>query len=449
MTRSGPARRARSARRRVLLLNPPGSKPYARDLFLSGEFDPELRLPPEELALASGVLARAGFTELFVVDAVAEKLSPQACLARSREIAPDAIVFMTSAASYAEDAALAARLKSLPGAPTMVGIGDVYRDMQDLAFGIHAHLDAMLLDPASDALARVLEDPSRPVDGALARVGGAIIGGRRAAPRGRWLRALPRWDLFPLGRYQAPFLGGGPLATIAGEYGCAYLCSYCPMSSVGHRVGEVDDFVVEARALAKLGVRKLFVRDQSFGLDRARTLRLLAAWKSEGLGQSWIASTRADLCDEPLLRAMKDAGCVAVQIGVDSGDDEVLRVLKKNTTLAQARAAAAAARAAGLSSWGLFVLGLGVDTADSADRTLKAARELPFDRVTVSVDAQRHGTGFRKELLIKGLVPPEAMPPEVPTSASVWQGRLGISNADVFERYQRQRAREPRAGAPV
>ena len=133
---------------------------------------------------------------------------------------------------------------------------------------------------------------------------------------------------------------------------------------------------------------------------------------------------------------MKRAGAGAVGFGIDSGDDEVLRASKKTTTAAQARSAVAAARKAGLKVWGSFVLGLPVDTRETVEKSLAFARSLKLDRVDYRVDSARKSVSYRRELLVKGLVPPESMPPDTPTSTSVWQGRLGISNADVAQYHE-------------
>ncbi len=406
-----------------------------RDCFLAAETHGDYLPPPVDLALLSG--GAAAFAETSVLDAVAERLSPKTSLARAAGKKPDAVVFLTSGRTYDEDSRFLTGLREKLPKARFIGLGDMYRDVGALAFSLQPFLDAVITDLSAADLRSFLERRGDgPLEGFLFRGAERLVSPPHRRHFGTWSPKAPAWNLFPLGRYALPLAPGGPAAALVSDFGCPYPCGYCPVSAMGHRLRPIEDVLEEARTLRALGVKAVLIADQTFGAHSTRTMTLLDGLARQGPGFSWAAWTRVDLAQENLLSAMKRAGAGAVGFGIDSGDDEVLRASKKTTTAAQARSAVAAARKAGLKVWGSFVLGLPVDTRETVEKSLAFARSLKLDRVDYRVDSARKSVSYRRELLVKGLVPPESMPPDTPTSTSVWQGRLGISNADVAQYHE-------------
>ena len=77
------------------------------------------------------------------------------------------------------------------------------------------------------------------------------------------------------------------------------------------------------------GVRHVFFFDDTFTLDRPRVMELCQAMIDKQLGITWKTETRVDLVDPELLALMKEAGCVSISFGIESGSDRVLKVIEK------------------------------------------------------------------------------------------------------------------------
>jgi radical SAM superfamily enzyme YgiQ (UPF0313 family) len=71
-----------------------------------------------------------------------------------------------------------------------------------------------------------------------------------------------------------------------------------------------------------------------------------------------------------LLRTIKRAGCVAVNFGVESGDDQILRVIKKGVSAAHVTRALEWAKEAGLRTACNFTLGFPRETPRELENTL-------------------------------------------------------------------------------
>jgi radical SAM superfamily enzyme YgiQ (UPF0313 family) len=120
------------------------------------------------------------------------------------------------------------------------------------------------------------------------------------------------------------------------------------------------------------------INDESFGFNRDRAENLLdlmvANEKLRSIPKT--ASLRANSVDVHLMKRMKEAGFSYVDFGIESGDPEILKRIRKGITLDVARRAVACARAAGLRVGGNFILGHPGETPATARKTIRFAVEL-------------------------------------------------------------------------
>jgi radical SAM superfamily enzyme YgiQ (UPF0313 family) len=94
---------------------------------------------------------------------------------------------------------------------------------------------------------------------------------------------------------------------------------------------------------------------------------------------------------------MRQAGCISVDFGVESGSEEILGRLGKNTTKDQARKAFQHCRALGLSTRAFFMIGTPWETPQTVEETISFAKEL---RPTISLfflAVPYPGTALREE----------------------------------------------------
>jgi radical SAM superfamily enzyme YgiQ (UPF0313 family) len=187
------------------------------------------------------------------------------------------------------------------------------------------------------------------------------------------------------------------------DYGCPYPCTFCVIGTLGFATRPLDDVLEELRFLKRLGVKDLFVMDQTFGIQRKRGLDLCERMVAEDFGFGWTTYARPDLADGELLAAMARAGCHTVMMGVESPDDAVLEHYRKGYRSDAVRQAFDRARRLGLRTVGTFILGLPEESEATVARTVDYAIELGMDFASFNVAVPRFGTPFRGEALDKGL----------------------------------------------
>jgi len=162
--------------------------------------------------------------------------------------------------------------------------------------------------------------------------------------------------------------------------GCPYECEFC---SVIENFGRgfrflSDDAAVELiRHTIRGNGKRIFFGDDIFAANRARTVRLLERLLSEGVKMPrWFAQVRVETAqDRELLRLMKRANCSMVFVGLESVNEETLKLFKKHSTLEKNRQAIAAFNDAGIRVHGMFVLGSDADTPETLCETLEFARK--------------------------------------------------------------------------
>jgi len=162
--------------------------------------------------------------------------------------------------------------------------------------------------------------------------------------------------------------------------GCPYECEFCSVIENfgrGFRFLSDDAAVALIRHTIQLNGKRIFFGDDIFAANRARTSRILERLLVEGVRMPrWFAQVRVETAqDRELLRLMKRANCAMVFVGLESVNEETLKLFKKHVTLEKNRAAIAAFNEAGIRVHGMFVLGSDADTSQTLTETLQFARD--------------------------------------------------------------------------
>jgi len=161
--------------------------------------------------------------------------------------------------------------------------------------------------------------------------------------------------------------------------GCPYECEFCSVIENfgrGFRFLDDDSALALVRHTIRLNGKPIFFGDDIFAANRARTTRLLERLLAEGIKMPrWFAQVRVETAqDRELLKLMKRANCAMVFIGLESVNEETLKLFNKHSTLEKNRRAIAAFEEAGIRVHGMFVLGSDADTPETLRETLEFAR---------------------------------------------------------------------------
>jgi radical SAM superfamily enzyme YgiQ (UPF0313 family) len=162
--------------------------------------------------------------------------------------------------------------------------------------------------------------------------------------------------------------------------GCPARCTFCANYVTGRRFRfrSAASVVAELNAYhQRCGATFFPFWDDALTADTGRLFELCRAMQ-EGIDfpLGWSAITRATMVKPELLRAMRQAGLVAVNFGVESGDDDILRAIKKGITTAHVVRALEWAKAEGLRTACNFMLGFPQESPAALERTLRFMEQI-------------------------------------------------------------------------
>ena len=176
----------------------------------------------------------------------------------------------------------------------------------------------------------------------------------------------------------------GKVATVFSTRGCPYGCIYCGSHNIfGRKIRyrPVEDVVDEITELRNTyGVRGIYFCDDLFTLDKQWVLDFCQELTRRLPGQiKWGCQTRIDAVHLDILRTMKDAGCVQVDFGVESGSQRILKILSRKTPKEKILQAFRTAQSVGLRTCATFIIGSPEEQADDLEQSFQLAKELRAD----------------------------------------------------------------------
>ncbi len=164
----------------------------------------------------------------------------------------------------------------------------------------------------------------------------------------------------PIAEYVIPHFKN-PYVSIYSSRGCPSRCIYClwPQTFSGRtmRVRSPQNVYEEVKWIVDNipEMRELSFDDDTFTADRKHAREVAGLIKS--LGISWTINARANT-DYDTLKTLREAGLRHVVVGFESGNDQILKNIKKGVTVAQAVQFTKDCKKLGLSIHGAFIMGL-------------------------------------------------------------------------------------------
>ena len=193
--------------------------------------------------------------------------------------------------------------------------------------------------------------------------------------------------------------------------GCPFECTFCASKKVWKRhvrFRSPENVVEEIKHVHdKHGTKFFYFVDDTFTLDKNRTKKICELLVETDLDISWICDTRVDTIDEELLWLMKESGCVRVKIGVESGSERILKMVKKRITKKQVKEVVALIKQVGIDLTVYLMIGFPTETEEEMQETLDFAIELEPTYYSLSILAPYPGTEIYDDIIRKGIALPK------------------------------------------
>jgi radical SAM superfamily enzyme YgiQ (UPF0313 family) len=172
---------------------------------------------------------------------------------------------------------------------------------------------------------------------------------------------------------------------LAMSRGCVYWCEFCctvRMHGRKYRMRSAQNVVDELEYLYKTyGKTKFTFCDDAFTVDQPRVEELCSEILKRGLKIEWNCGTRVDMLTKDLLLTMKNAGCVSVWFGVESGTQQMLDAMRKGISPELTMKVLGWVREIGMKPVPNVILGFPGETKKSAWETIKFVEKVAPDAV--------------------------------------------------------------------
>lgn len=353
---------------RILLIAPP----YALE---------EYPLPPLSLSYLSGSLLAHGF-EVEILDLLTSKASADKIHRKLQQYQPQLVGITGVTMTFPAAARILRVCKQFDPSITTVMGGQHATFAAEDAFHRAPWIDIVV---AGEGDATVVEMASALDKGTdVGKVAGLYFhrNGKaiKTAPRPLIDNLdglpVPARHLLPLSKYHAL----GAACSVISSRGCPYGCIFCTTPRMYGRkvrfrqpVRVVDEIEVMHR---EYGFAQINMVDDTFTLNRPHATELCRELIRRRLPITWSVFSRVDTMTPEILNLMHEAGCTCMLFGVESGNEEVLRNIKKGITPEKVRNGVKMATEAGIGVFASFILGLPGETPERARETLAFAIDL-------------------------------------------------------------------------
>lgn len=191
---------------------------------------------------------------------------------------------------------------------------------------------------------------------------------------------FPKYTGINLNRYLEKKI---PLYTTRG---CPMECTFCAVRLISGRLFRMrspENVIREIKYWYQKGYREFDISDDEFTGNMKRAEKICDLISAENIKARFESRNgiRVDMINEKLMGKMKKAGFQFYAFGVESGDQNVLKMIKKHITVAQVKKAVKMTKQNGLQVSCFFMVGLPGETFKKFQKSLKLAQELKLDEV--------------------------------------------------------------------
>ncbi|MCX5835235.1 MAG: radical SAM protein, partial [Deltaproteobacteria bacterium] len=172
---------------------------------------------------------------------------------------------------------------------------------------------------------------------------------------------MPARHLLDLSRYFSSLVSPKRITTMMSSRGCPGKCVFCDRPQMGKlfRKRSAESVVKEMTYCVRdLRVKEIIFYDDTFTIDRERVIEICDRIIDDRLQVLWDIRARVDTMTPQMISKLRQAGCVRIHYGVETGSPRLQQLIRKNLSLDKVREVFTLTRKAGIETLGYFMIGL-------------------------------------------------------------------------------------------
>ncbi|PLX17670.1 MAG: hypothetical protein C0601_06475 [Candidatus Muiribacterium halophilum] len=185
--------------------------------------------------------------------------------------------------------------------------------------------------------------------------------------------------------------------------GCPGRCTFCSSKLLWKRrvyFRSAESVFQEMSTLYENGVDYFVFSDDTFTMKKSRLKKLFTLINESSMRIVFDFRSRADYMDEEMIKLLAEAGAVSVSLGIESADEKVLSILKKDIDLKKAEKAVRLCNENGIRTNLFFIVGCPGEDESSIEKNIDFIKKVSPDWITVYGLHFFPGTELTEEFLV-------------------------------------------------
>jgi radical SAM PhpK family P-methyltransferase len=169
-----------------------------------------------------------------------------------------------------------------------------------------------------------------------------------------------------------------PVSYLRTARSCPFACTFCnyPVMAGEHVVSKIENVEAQLKYLSSIGTTDIVFIDDTLNVPLTRFKNMLRMVIKNGLKFRWISFFRCSNADEEAIDLMKESGCVAVLLGIESGDPQILKYMNKAATLERYRWGIENLHRRGIATFASLICGFPGETQESVMNSMNFIEEM-------------------------------------------------------------------------
>lgn len=155
--------------------------------------------------------------------------------------------------------------------------------------------------------------------------------------------------------------------------GCKFKCAFCTYPETAGKYSSINLDIIknQLKQIKEIGINNVYFVDDTFNVPLPRFRTLLKMIIDEKFNINWYSFLRAQYIDEETVTLMKQSGCKAVFLGIESSDDEILKNMDKDAKAQDYLKGISFLKKNGIITVGAFIVGFPGETKQSVNNTIQ------------------------------------------------------------------------------
>ncbi|MEW6618542.1 MAG: radical SAM protein [bacterium] len=158
---------------------------------------------------------------------------------------------------------------------------------------------------------------------------------------------------------------------------CLFKCKFCdfPLIADKYKSKSIEVIQQEFKNIEKAGIKYIHFLDDTFNIPKQHFYTILNELAIKGYNFEWVAYIRCQHLDNETVSLMKETGCIGVFLGLESGNNDVLKNMNKGATVEKYLDGISFLHKYEIPTYGAFIIGFPGETNKSIEDTIRFIKQ--------------------------------------------------------------------------